>query len=106
MPIDPHQRFSRMSDAFARAFGETVTFTTGNGEKTFWAIVRAEPSLAGDNFGIGVRISAATLAVDIADAAQLAEGDTFTHSGKTWRIASPGSPDGRAMTLFDIEVSA
>lgn len=109
MAIDPHIRFSRMSASFLRAFGdpEPITFTTAGDPVEVLAIVRSETDVMNsEHGGAGQLGEDAHIAVAAADASSLAEGNTFDHSGKTWRIADAGMKDGRAMVRFPIEVVA
>lgn len=104
MTLARHARFSKLPEAFTRAFGDPVTFATAGGSVTFAAIVREEAdTLNASAGGIGTVGDVAFVRLATADAASLSEGDTFVHQSITFRLASPGEDDGRGMTHFEIQ---
>ena len=106
MAIDPHLRFAGMPAAFLRSFGAELSLTTAGGAIAVTGIVRSSTDIMNDaTGGAGQMGDEAFLAVSQSSASLLSEGDTFTHSGRTWRIAGPGARDGRAMVIFPIEVA-
>jgi hypothetical protein len=86
--------------------GEVVTFDAFEGDAAFTtsAIVREQDDVMNaESGGAGSVGPYAVLKVDDATAARLREGRRLTAKTISWRIASPGTSDGRAMVLFDLE---
>ncbi len=103
MTLTRHDRFARLPGAFTRILGDPVTITTATGDREFTAIIREKADVLNEfTSGAGTAGEYAALALATSDAAYVAEGDTLTHQAVNFKVASPGSADGRGMTRFDL----